>query len=155
MSKIFFTKNVRKALTLAYKAHANQVDIGGAPFIFHPLYVAMSVPDEDDEPAVVALLHDILEKTDVRIEDLIVAGFSSRVISSVKVLTYDGVEPFQSYINRIKQDPLARIVAIHAIMHNLDTERYAGIVFTEEQFDAIEELQEGYEDAYRILTEGN
>lgn len=154
MSKIFFTKNVRKALTLAYKAHANQVDIGGAPFIFHPLYVAMSVPDEDDEPAVVALLHDVVEKTSISLDDLIHAAFPERVVHAVDLLTYKQSESYlKDYIPRIKKDPLARTVAIAAIYHNLDTERYHDIQFTEEQLDKLEELNELYEQAYVLLTE--
>ena len=152
---MLYTPSVRKALSLAYQAHGEQVDIGGVPFIFHPLYVAMSVPDEDDAFPVVALLHDVVEKTDVSFEDLTAAGFSPRVISALKLLTYDGYEPYSSYITKIKEDPVAHTVAIQAVLHNLDTQRYTGIAFSEEQFDAIEELQEGYEDAYHILTEGN
>lgn len=151
---MFYSPDVKKALSLAYRAHANQHDICGTPFIYHPLYVAMKVPDHDDSFVVVALLHDILEKTELTIDDLMEAGFSLDAIYAIKLLTYNKEEPYLDYIRRIKQNPLACTVAIHAIYHNLDTERYKDVNFTAEQMDKLEELQEAYEDAYRILTEG-
>lgn len=150
---MFYTPDVKIALALAYRAHANQYDIAGLPFIYHPLYVAMKVPDHDDSFVVVALLHDVLEKTELTVDDLMEAGFSSYIIDTIKLLTYNKEEPYLEYIQRIKQNPLARTVAMHAIYHNLDTERYKGVNFTEEQMDALEELQEAYEDAYRILSD--
>ena len=151
---MFYSPDVKKALSLAYRAHANQCDIGGTPFIYHPLYVAMKVPDQDDNFTVVALLHDVLEKTEMTADDLIDAGFSSYIIDAIKLLTYNKEQSYLDYIRRIRQNPLARMVAIHAIYHNLDTERYKDVNFTAEQMDRLEELQEAYEDAYRILTEG-
>lgn len=150
---MFYSPDVKKALSLAYRAHANQYDICGTPFIYHPLYVAMKVPDHDDSFVVVALLHDVLEKTELTVDDLIEAGFSSHIIDTIKLLTYNREEPYLEYIQRIKQNPLARTVAIHAIYHNLDTERYKDVNFTAEQMDRLEELQEAYEDAYRILAD--
>ena len=87
-------------------------------------------------------------------DDLMDAGFSSYIIDAIKLLTYNKEQSYLDYIRRIKQNPLARMVAIYAIYHNLDTERYKDVNFTAEQMDRLEELQEAYEDAYRILTEG-
>lgn len=149
---MIYTESVRKALSIAYHAHANQVDLGGTPFIFHPLYVAASLPDEDDAVIVAALLHDVVEKTNISLDDLICAGFSDRVIHTIDILTYNPRESYlEEYIPKIKQDPLARAIAIAAIYHNLDTERYHGIQLNEVQFDALEELDEMYEQAYRNL----
>lgn len=152
---MFYSENVRKALNIAYHAHLNQCDLGGTPLIYHVAYVAHRVCCEDDAYSCVALLHDVVEKTSVSLDDLIRAGFPYRVIRAVDLLTYDSRASYlEEFIPRIKQDPLARNVAIQAIYHNLDKERYKGVNFTEEQMDALEELQESYEDAYRILTEG-
>lgn len=151
---MFYTENVRKALNIAYHAHINQYDISGVPLIYHAAYVAHRVCCEDDSYSCVALLHDVVEKTSVSMEDLIHAGFPERVVHAVDLLTYKPSESYlKDYIPRIKQDPLARTVTIAAIYHNLDTERYHGIHFTEEQLDSLEELNELYEQAYTLLTE--
>lgn len=151
---MLYNENVRKALNIAYHAHLNQCDLGGTPLIYHVAYVAHRVCCEDDAYSCVALLHDVVEKTSVSLDDLIRAGFPARVIHAVDLLTYDSKESYlEEFIPRIKQDRLARTVAIAAIYHNLDTERYHGIQFTEEQLDKLEELDELYEQAYTLLTE--
>lgn len=150
---MFYSKDVRKALAIAYQAHAGQFDLGGTPFIFHPLHVAFHVPDEDDRIVIIALLHDVLEKTKVTANELLATGFSREIVEVVEILTYDQEEPYFDYIRRIKENPLARTVALSAVYHNLDTERFKGRSFTGDEYDAIEELLEGYEDAYRILEE--
>lgn len=151
---MFYTENVRKAQNIAYYAHINQCDLSGTPLIYHVAYVANRVSREDDAYSCVALLHDVVEKTSVSLDDLIRAGFPDRVVHAVDLLTYDPRESYlEDFILRIKQDPLARSVAIEAIRHNLDTGRYHGIQFTEDQYEALEELDEMYEEAYNLLTE--
>ena len=52
-----------KALEIATAAHRNQKDKSGEDYIKHPVTVASFVSGEDAK--VVALLHDVLEDTDV------------------------------------------------------------------------------------------
>lgn len=56
------------ALQIAKKAHAGQVDKAGKDYILHPMTVT-SYMDTDTEKAV-AYLHDILEDTDITVEQL-------------------------------------------------------------------------------------
>ena len=61
-----------KALKIAYKAHHNQFDHSGVPYIFHPYFVAELVSNvmPEEVPVCVALLHDVVEDTDVTLEQL-------------------------------------------------------------------------------------
>ena len=59
-----------RALTMAAAAHAGQVDKAGHPYIFHPCGVAAAVADEGETAMCVALLHDVVEDTDVTIEEI-------------------------------------------------------------------------------------
>jgi (p)ppGpp synthase/HD superfamily hydrolase len=50
------------------KYHFNQKDKDGRRYIFHPLYVMFHVKEYKEK--VVALLHDIVEDTNLTIDDL-------------------------------------------------------------------------------------
>ena len=72
---MLYTPLTKKALKLAYAAHAGQVDKAGMPYIFHPYEVALQVQTEEEVCA--ALLHDVVEDTDWTMEDLRAAGFDA------------------------------------------------------------------------------
>ena len=74
---MLYTPLTKKALKLAYAAHAGQVDKAGMPYIFHPYEVALQVQTEEEVCA--ALLHDVVEDTDWTMEDLRAAGFPETV----------------------------------------------------------------------------
>ena len=74
---MLYTPLTKKALKLAYAAHAGQVDKAGMPYIFHPYEVALQVQAEEEVCA--ALLHDVVEDTDWTMEDLRAAGFPETV----------------------------------------------------------------------------
>ena len=62
------TKLTRKAMKIAYNAHINQVDKSGVPYIYHPIHLAEQMNTETE--CIVALLHDVVEDTDVTFEQL-------------------------------------------------------------------------------------
>ena len=45
---MLYTPLTKKALKLAYAAHAGQVDKAGMPYIFHPYEVALQVQAEEE-----------------------------------------------------------------------------------------------------------
>lgn len=69
-------------------AHAGQFDKGGRPYWEHPVSVMYRLPaDATDEEKQVALLHDVLEDTDITTSDLLAAGYSIAVVTNVNRLT--------------------------------------------------------------------
>ncbi|QDX93723.1 HD domain-containing protein [Brevibacillus laterosporus] len=110
-----------EAVLLATKAHANQQDKGGQPYILHPLRVMMYM--SSDEARAVAVLHDVLEDTDVTADDLRETGFPKEVVEAVMILTKNPKENYDSYIIKVKQNQLARAVKIADIKDNLDVTR--------------------------------
>ena len=73
------------ALALAALAHKGQYDLAGAPYICHPMRVALAQTDE--RARIVAILHDVVEDTPVTYEDLAEAGFGAEIIAAVEALT--------------------------------------------------------------------
>lgn len=115
--------SLEKAIALAASAHAGQVDRGGAPYILHPLRVMLAVEGEHAKMA--AVLHDVLEDTDVTAADLESAGFPAPVIAAVVALTK---LPGMSRLEAAKiaaADPIARVVKLADLADNMRLERIA------------------------------
>ena len=130
---MLYTELTTKAMKIAYKQHAGQKDKAGLPYIFHPYHLAEQMGD-DEYAICVALLHDVVEDTDMGFEDLERAGFPGEIITALKHLTHaDGVPYLGAYIEGIKADPLARKVKLADLRHNSDPTRLPPAEDEEEQ----------------------
>ncbi len=71
-SQISKTPILEKALLYSINAHKNQLRKSGEPYIIHPILVASIVSSitGDESMAIAALLHDVVEDTDISIEDV-------------------------------------------------------------------------------------
>ena len=117
---MIYTKNTKKAMNIAYNAHSGQNDKSGVPYVFHPFHLAEQM--ETEEECIVALLHDVVEDTDVTIEYL-TTKFSKNIIQAIKLLTHDDSIPYMDYIKKLKSNPLAKKVKFADLEHNSDTTR--------------------------------
>lgn len=118
---MIYTKQVKKAMRTAYKAHEGQVDIAGMPYIFHPIHLAEQMDTEDS--ICLALLHDIVEDTDLTIKELRKRGFKEEVLIALELITKKPDEEYFSYIKKVKESPLATQVKIADLKHNMDVSR--------------------------------
>jgi guanosine-3',5'-bis(diphosphate) 3'-pyrophosphohydrolase len=116
---------LEKAIRIAVEAHAGQVDKAGRPYILHPLTLMMQM--ESDEARIVAVLHDVIEDTDVTAADLAAAGFPDAVLAALALLTHRKGVPYEEYIQQIKRDPLATQVKLADLAHNLDIRRLTAV----------------------------
>ena len=69
------------------------------------------------------MLHDVVEDTNVTVNDLKEAGFSDEVVSAVSTITKKAGEDYEKYLNRVKQNPIALRVKIADMEHNSDISR--------------------------------
>lgn len=111
-----------KAYEFAKKKHGTQKRIGGDPYITHPVAVANILKKEgyDIEYLIVALFHDLLEDTDAT-EDEIRSIAGEEVLQAVKLLTKEKGYDMQTYVTRIRQNPIAYAVKGADRLHNLRT----------------------------------
>ena len=82
---MIYTQLTKKAINIAYNAHMGQFDYFGIPYIFHPIHLAEQMDTEQE--CVVAILHDVVEDTDVTIEEL-EKDFPIEIINAIKLLTH-------------------------------------------------------------------
>ncbi len=102
-----------EALLFATEAHHGQFDKAGMPYILHPIRVAETVKDMTIEGCVArkegctqiaALLHDVVEDTDVTLEDIRVR-FGPLITDVVDALTKrKHNETYRQYLDRIRDD---------------------------------------------------
>ena len=118
---MIYTTMTKKALKICFNAHINQVDKTGIPYVFHPFHLAEQMTDE--ESVCVALLHDVVEDTNITFDDLINEGFNIDIIDALKLLTHNDNTPYMEYVKKIKANPIARKVKLADLKHNSDLSR--------------------------------
>lgn len=117
---MIYTALTKKAMTISFEAHKNQKDKSGCPYVFHPFNLAEQMDDEYS--TIVALLHDVVEDTEITIDDLR-KEFPEEVIEAIGLMTHESGEEYMSYVSKIKENPIARKVKIADLTHNSDLTR--------------------------------
>ena len=135
-----------RAIELAKQHHEGQTDKAGKPYIEHPLRVMNQV--ESEEEKIVAVLHDIVEDTDISLDDLRSEGFSEEVVSAVECLTKQDGENYDSYIERISFNPLAVKIKLADLEDNSDLTRLPEV--TDKDLERIEKYDKALEKLTRL-----
>jgi (p)ppGpp synthase/HD superfamily hydrolase len=110
--------SVSTADALAERAHRGQVDKAGNPYINHVRAVAELLAPLGPHAQMAGLLHDVVEDTDVTLDDLREAGYPDDVIRAVDSVTRRDNETYMAMIRRAAADPLGRRVKIADNAHN-------------------------------------
>lgn len=117
---MIYTKLTNQAMRIAYNAHHGQLDKSGIPYIFHPYHLAEQMPDE--YTTCVALLHDVVEDTDVTLEQLSEV-FPRQVVDAIALMTHTADTDYLAYVEKIKHNPIAKTVKLADLKHNSDQTR--------------------------------
>ena len=135
-----------RAIELAKQHHKGQTDKAGKPYIEHPLRVMNQV--ESEEEKIVAVLHDIVEDTNISLNDLRNEGFSEEVVSAVECLTKQDGENYDSYIERISFNPLAVKIKLADLEDNRDLTRLPEV--TDKDLERVEKYDKALEKLTRL-----
>ena len=120
-------ERVKKAFSLACKAHKDQKDKAGQDYILHPMKVASTLEGEESA-IIVALLHDVVEDTNVTEKKLKAMKFlTEEEITALWRLTCRREQSRAQYVHDIPKSELAKKVAIPALLHNADFRRITNL----------------------------
>jgi (p)ppGpp synthase/HD superfamily hydrolase len=133
------------ALDIAVEAHRGQTDKYDQPYIMHVLGVMGGCLTVEEK--IVGLLHDVVEDTDMTIDDLRTRGFTERIVTAVDLLTRRRGENYDHFVERIAPNPLARAVKLADLEDNMDVRRSNR---SRKEKDA--ERMEKYRKAWQKLT---
>jgi len=126
-------KIVENAYTLACAAHEGQMRISGEPYIIHPLEVAITLAEirSDLESITAAILHDVVEDTDVTHEDLVeqfgsdvallVAGVTKIAKVQYQSKTEETAENYRKMFFHMSEDVRVLLIKIADRLHNIRT----------------------------------
>ncbi|MNM78198.1 Bifunctional (p)ppGpp synthase/hydrolase relA [compost metagenome] len=147
------TPSLRETIQLVNIAFSGMYDGAGQPYIFHLTHVAEKFKELSLQT--VALLHDIVEDTDVSLEGLRIAGYSEEIVEAIDAITKRKGEEYQDYLARVKANRLARKVKLADLEHNMDRTRFVGPnKLLPKQSVYIEKRMEKYRDAVQFLSSG-
>ena len=141
VDNMIYTKMTKKALRICFDSHVKQIDKSGLPYVFHPFHLAEQMDDEDS--VCVALLHDVVEDTNMTFEELEKEGFNDKVISALKLLTHNPQVPYMDYVSEIKKNPLAKKVKLADLRHNSNLTRLEEI--NDEMLSRVEKYKTAIE----------
>ena len=105
------------AIEIAVRFHKGQKDKNDEPYIFHPMRVMMNCNTYEEK--IVAVLHDVLEDTQCTEAYLEGVLESDELLDAVKAITRKPDEKYFDYINRVKENSIARTVKIADLTDNL------------------------------------
>lgn len=90
-------EQIDKAFNTSNRAHEGQLRCSGQPYVIHPILVAKIVAElgMDKESVIAALLHDVVEDTDLTLED-VTEKFGKSVASLVDGVTKLGKVPLST-----------------------------------------------------------
>lgn len=138
---------IEKAIAMALTAHEGKLDKGGNAYILHPLRIMNAM--ETDEEKQVALLHDVVEDSNITIQQLKENGFPAKVLKAVVLLTKTENQDYEKYIAAIKKNPLATKVKLADLKDNMNLTRLKKIT------EAAKVRMKKYKAAYKFLTAPN
>ena len=109
---------IESAIELAAQKHAEQKRLNGEPYIYHLLRVMSKMKTEEER--IIAVLHDIIEDTDVTVDDLLKMGCPQRVYNAVGWLTKKQHDSYERYVEVLSVNPLSKVVKIADLEDNLN-----------------------------------
>ena len=142
---------IYKSLEIVTRVFSDKVDKGGFPYVIHLLKVYSGVSDYLEK--VCALLHDVIEDTDVTYDDLKEVGYNDEIIDILTILTKLKGEDYRAYIDRIisSNNKHAMNIKLSDLRHNMDSSRIKN-----PQTNDYERITKRYEPAYeRIINKIN
>ena len=132
-----------KTLELVLRVFDEKVDKGGLPYTNHLFKVYIGLSDYNEK--IIALLHDIVEDTDITFSDLRDFGYDENIIVPLTYLTKNKGEYYPDYIDRIisSNNIHALNVKLVDLKHNMDISRIKNPTIND-----YERISKRYEVAY-------
>lgn len=137
-----------KTLELVSIVFSDKTDKEGLPYFNHLLKVYMGVDNYNEK--IIALLHDIVEDTDITSDDLLDFGYSKEIVDVVLILTKKKGEYYPDYIDRIinSNNIMACNVKLSDLKHNMDLKRIKNPTVND-----MERVTKRYMPAYNRILE--
>lgn len=136
-------KQLAKAIAIAATYFDDTVDRGGQPYILHCLRVMNSVKHLGEDYMCAAVLHDIVEDTEITISDLsTIHKFNNDICMAIYCLTHLNKDSYDDYIKKIATNKMATLIKLADLKDNSDITRLKGL--RKKDFDRLEKYHKAY-----------
>ena len=110
---------IEDVIRIAVNAHDGMKDMVGNPAISHVLAVGLMGKNPLEQKA--GFLHDVVEDSDITLEDLRAEGVEEEVLAAVDLLTHRSGMSYEDYVKNIvlSQNQTAIQVKLNDLHHNL------------------------------------
>jgi hypothetical protein len=140
--------DLEDAIELVLKNFRGVRDKGNEPYVLHCLRVMLGVSDPNARQ--VAVMHDLVEDTEVSLADLRQQGFHDDVVDALALVTHDASLTYAEYVVRLKRNPLSRQVKLADLRDNYSIDRVA---YREEHASKDARRTQRYILSYQFLTD--
>lgn len=132
--------DIEKYIEYMKEKHKDQKRKQGTPYYIHPLEVSKMLKEKgfSIEYQIVGLFHDLLEDTNTTYDDIEKIS-TKEIAEAVKLLTKEDGYNMEKYIERIKNNDIARMVKIADRIHNLSEAHLASQEFQNKYIKETEE----------------
>ena len=116
---------LEKAILIAVDSHSGQVNDKAQPYVLHPLRMMFKAVTIEEK--IIAVLHDVIEKTTIDLEYLRSVGFSDRIVLGIDALSRRPQENYDKYIDRVAENKLAtkvKIIDLDDNINSLDLDKF-------------------------------
>lgn len=107
---------LKTAVSIARKQHAGQKDKQGKPYIEHPMRVMNAV---SGSAKIVAVLHDVLEDTDMTDQKLLDLGIDLDIVEDIRRLSRPDDMDYMDYIRTLRGHQRALDVKLADLHDNM------------------------------------
>jgi (p)ppGpp synthase/HD superfamily hydrolase len=140
---------LQKALQIVSEAQKDQVDRYGAPYLGHVTRVMNAGVTIEEK--ITGILHDLVEDTDWTFEKLQQEGFPGNIVDALQCVTkLSEDENYDSYIERVKGNPLAIRVKLNDLKDNMDITRMPEV--TEKDLPRLHKYLKAFKELTAIDT---
>lgn len=130
-------KQLETAIRIAINAHYGQEDKAKSPYIFHPFRVMNNVASIEEK--IVAVLHDVVEDTNLTFEYLLNQGISPDLVDALRLLTHTKDTSYEDYIKKLSTNKIAKAVKLADIRDNRNLGRLETV--TQKDLDRLEKYK--------------
>lgn len=130
----------RECVEFIKEKHKDQKRIQGTPYYLHPVEVSniLNKKGFSQDYQIAGLFHDLLEDTNTTYEEILRIS-NPEIAEAVRLVTKENGYIMSEYIERIKQNDMARMVKLADRIHNLSETHLASAKFKEKYIKETEE----------------
>ena len=131
--------DINKCIEFIKVKHEGQKRKQGTPYYMHPLSVCNMLKEKgfSEEYQIAGLFHDLIEDTDCIYDEILALG-NENIVEAVRCVTKEPGYNMKDYVERIRNNEMAKMVKLADRVHNLSEAWTCGKEWAEKYIEETE-----------------